>query len=1553
MAAADRQASTFACRSLSQSSEVPATTGSAAVPIGRAAVAASAATAVYTVTAAMDVAALREDVTRLGTQVHVLEERVGRGGLEELESKVDNLGRSFAVLKEQMHTMVRERQLDLLRERKESEQRCESSTSISPDRNSSSVMVAMRRELDDFRARWMQLARQVDEQNRATSMCVSAIAELRSDSQPRETKGNSSASTSTVATDISKLRSELSLQLSEQLESAVSEAMQEARRDMDDLAKETASKSAKEAALKAANDAAKAAAKIAASETAREVAHIAASEAVEATAEKAREAAREVACAEMALRCDERSAASPGASIVMWKELRDMLSTAIATVQERQAALTSEMHLVQKDLRSELSAAVAAISKEVTTSCSDTSRAVACCQEELQGRYAELIAITNAHTSRYSKLRLQLDAMQQEDFPGRLSESAAVIAPVEQARFGVEAELNASSTVESIRQAGGTVQEMLAEIPKVASLEMELLSLNSKLQRVERQLWGDSPAAVEDSRVEDLESSHGRIKLRSDAPKAAVVEPALSTQKAAEELRAGLRSDLERLAASKSSANFNDEEWRSHMGSQFSTFASALGDEFDSVHSRRFAEMAHALGEEFATVFEENLAESEKVNKQLANEFRESYAQLFHVVRELERRQVELEGLQRSQTTSLDDERTSKVVNSTTSIENTQSEREQGVAIIDFDAEKFHQEHQSRLDTMAKFLGEEFEATHHVRMTDALDALGEEFDKVREPLETTMEELQKDQETLHRGLVSYVEEARQNHARLSALEQKVEEVLQRQTAHASELASVDKVAQSQQLAHLTHIAEYLGEEFDRAHSEKHQPIESCLLDLRDNQLWLAKAVKALQQQIVLPGGHGCSLEDLSRQLTKLSKVVQDMIDGQCPVAFAADPKVQLQVNSRNAASPKGRLQQSPGINSQESTSDSKRELHSKRSPDGTSDALSEMGSHLDNGGEWDRLHDKVVSLPLELEALRSENGASGNPVSGEVLARRSDPLEGSVAELRHGQDRLLTIVEDLLERQEHDKKFADFLEDFKPQNFDRLSSIVATLQERQSALASEMELLRERHCQPLDQAVAQTNPQKGAQLSKVAPSGATNGVRGELDKLLGSCDVTDMIVKMAGLPKELEAIKRDHNVKLREMAESLGEEFQHAAAALENFSLGVSSDMACALGEEFDKVYDENNQVLQNKIEAMRETQAKLVEIVLRQECHTTLAENTDGEKSNAQTQFESLCCFVRSEIALKVDALRQELAASMHQEMAQPCKAATEKAPDVVISLPERSENAMALRFPSVEHCEEPDTHAQRQSATEVQDIPVLNTNAQAREETSVASDFILPSQDTTLRAQDADLELADASGQSNHEPISPSGYFTLGVDQFESITRDLASESQTAEWSQREALRKIMDDELRRARMALESMPNFEGLALGRDQNSGEIARTRIKSVDVPEIIELGEPEETPLRERWPVLYVLPGLRAGMSEDSKDAQTGQLKQPSTSANAEKVVSRPSVAAASSSVGTAPAPSPATSDALVLSAPADTPASPPPKSAVEQAGPERSVGTIPEVVET
>jgi len=886
-----------------------------------------------------------------------------------------------------------------------------------------------------------------------------------------------------------------------------------------------------------------------------------------------------------------------------------------------------------------------------------------------------------------------------------------------------------------------------------------------------------------------------------------------------------------------------------------------------------------------------------------------------------------------------------------------------GIAPVGFDAEKFLQEYQSRLDRMAKLLGEEFEATHHVRLTDALDALGEEFDKVREPLELRIDELQKDQETLHGGLVSYVEEARQNHARLAALEQKLEDVMQRQTAHVSDLASA---AQSQHLAHLSHIAEYLGEEFDRAHTEKAQPIESCLRDLRNNQESLAIAVQALQQQFALPGGYGLSLEELKKQQAKLSKVVQDMIE---------DPKLLVQVNS-STTSPK-RLQQSPGINSQESTSDSKRELHGKRSPDGTSDALSEVGSQLDNGGEWDRLHDKVVSLPVELEALRSENGASAE------------------AEMSIGQERLLAITEDV-----------------KPQNFDRLSKIVATLQERQSSLASELEILRQRYPQPLEQSVAPASMQKHDELHKVSSLALpqeTNGVRGELDKLLGARDVTDMIVKMAGLPKELQAMKQEHHARLREMAESLGEEFHHAAAALENFSLGVSSDMACALGEEFDKVYDENNQLLQSKIEAMRETQAKLVEIVLRQECYSSLAENAnaaemkDSEKSSAQTQFESLCCFVRSEIAMKVDALRQELVeanstSAMHQELALSCKAAQESndaqlmrlyqatrehaalledlrrrhlvATEVSRSAPighldapnnfsENTEDtsvvgerSTALAASADVQCEQVATFSHIQSPVEAQ-APECSASAETREELSIANDPISTLQDAHLAGQESVVELGGDNDHTYHRSDSSDrGFFTLGVDQFESVTQDLASDAQSADWRQREALRKVMDDELRRARMALESMPNFGGLAFGRDQNGVDTIRIHSQALDVPEILEFGDPEETPLRERWPVLYVLPGLRAGMSED---APAGQSKQPLTASVPEKVVSRPSVAAVSTtpsaSVTAVPAPSSAATD--VLAAPSDVGPNPLPKTAVEQVDPERPISTIPEVAQT
>jgi hypothetical protein len=290
----------------------------------------------------------------------------------------------------------------------------------------------------------------------------------------------------------------------------------------------------------------------------------------------------------------------------------------------------------------------------------------------------------------------------------------------------------------------------------------------------------------------------------------------------------------------------------------------------------------------------------------------------------------------------------------------------------------------------------------------------------------------------------------------------------------------------------------------------------------------------------------------------------------------------------------------------------------------------------------------------------------------------------------------------------------------------------------------------------------------------------------------------------------------------------------------------------------------------------------------------------------------------------------------------------------DVPASLPEQEEKVSIRDGHTNLALLENHFRSQSLLETHTQDVHVHSTSAQAGKEVVVASDLVSTLQDTTSWAQETALDVEQDGDHLNYRTTS-SGFFTLGRDQFEHITADLTSDLQSSEWMQREALRKVMDDELRRARMALESMPNFGGAA---DQNGVDAARMHSQALDVPEVLELGDPEETALRQRWPVLYVLPGLRSMSSEDTPVAQS---RQPANTTVPEKdPAPRPTVSSSPSANATTVAvPTPAAVDVPAAAAPSNVTPSPLPKPgeglarAMEQLDPSRANATTPEVAQT
>jgi hypothetical protein len=511
------------------------------------------------------------------------------------------------------------------------------------------------------------------------------------------------------------------------------------------------------------------------------------------------------------------------------------------------------------------------------------------------------------------------------------------------------------------------------------------------------------------------------------------------------------------------------------------------------------------------------------------------------------------------------------------------------------------------------------------------------------------------------------------------------------------------------------LAEAMGEEFDKVHQERSQPIESCLLELQQNQEKIVTVVQDLQMQSI--GKSDSSTKDGSTDLSvaeveklldantefvdelrsnfaKLSNVVEDLLHRQVALGselevVRKDCAVKPSDGPWIAASPQESLQHSPsqlGATSQESTSDTKREENPlKPSPGMMSDdtrtlhkdveLMSNMAGDLDcelsrtGINNLERLNQKVASFPLELNAIRKEQDAKLVEVAAalgdefersqagqlsdmvlvlgeefdKVLAEKQEPLEDSVVELQQNQARMVALMEGLIERQEFDKQYTDFLEDFKPQNFDSVSGMINRLLESQAALTTEFDALRQT-CVTQDPAGGgrEIVQQEAQMLSILAKK-----IKRELERNneIGSAD--QAIGKLACLPAEFEALRITHNAQLVRMVETLGDEFEKIHDIKMN-------DMAFALGEEFDKLQGEKNGLLQSSLVELKQNQAKLASIVLKQEYVASLSEFTDSEAAEKRmgpcAEYESLCCFVRSEIDQKVEALREHLSAQVLQ---------------------------------------------------------------------------------------------------------------------------------------------------------------------------------------------------------------------------------------------------------------------------------------------------------------
>jgi hypothetical protein len=1786
--------------------EDPSSSSSGAPPQTKAAAAASAAAAVYTVAAAMDVAALREEVARLAMQVQTLEQRQPTR-LEELEAKVDELRRGLAVMKEQMHSQMRERQLEVIQEEQLRESRA-------PFPDSDSGMAAMRQELDDLRARWLQLSRQVESQCQVTTMCAAAsstssdsfeafrreqkaalaaaVEDLRRESAPAQDAAGELATDLTSVFQRPELLS-LRRELFSELSTAVTNVRREVTKEMCEAAREVAVKTATEAATDAAHGAAERAAREAAlraaNDTAREVAHVAAFEAVNATAEKAREAAREVGGeaaeaarssiqaeasrlmdAQQELRA-EVSALRADKSTPLLQHLNAMLRKLKADIDQRQDAVSSDMDMLQKEVREELSAAVAAMSKEVTTSCCEVGRSAACCQEDIQSRYAELTAMLNLQSSQFSSLRTQVEAL-------RRDRTTVVQNEVIEARLEPEFKVDDA----------GPTKAQLCDV--VTTLQQQLSSLRSKLQQVEGELWGDSlrpgmvrrstspsPAAFRSSEQDDAGQETLRQQRELEAQvrwlrtEASNTEPVLRSLKAeCEDLRSALRQGLQRLYTTPAGADGQDV--KSEVNTRVLSMAHVLGEEFDKVHAKKLADMVMVLGEEFDTVFQE----SDKANVDFADEFRQNFGQLSSIVQQLLQRQVnyasQLEAHQGQITAASPRNGGGPTVSAAavpvveeppvelTSAKSTiqpiripdksvsggpSQHLQEKIASLPTEFEKFRVEHNGKLEVMAQALGEEFENTQNVFLENTLQeslqgiacALGEEFERVHNekhrPLEGCVEELQQNQIKLAefvdamlaesgKAHVSLLDEFRQTCDKLST---QLEDLSRRHDAHSSEIevlqqnrrcdrkdeikevvdkaqAGLDAGAASvmevqakvsstasedakeanvngssaqeepaskralmalsdapelfqqetdaitelalqlgrelenagatcnmegsaslrqlqEKLASLpqevealrkdhneklaalagclegntvqtqsmnltstmSHIACALGEEFDKVHAERSSSIEHCLVELQQNQDKLAAVVHDLQQRrenteqgsnLVTDQGEAnrelCVAEveslldantefvdELRGNFANLSTVVEDLLHRQISLAselevVRRDCVSKPRMDTCIAASPEGSLQRSPtqqGVTSQESTSDSKRDPFGKSSPgmsDAPSalhreaDAISNLASDLDcelsrvGVPDWDRPADRAVPhLPLHMDVLRNEHEQKLSAMAtalgeefeqihvnqlsdmacalGEefdrVHAEKHEPLRGCVIELQQNQERLAALMEGMLERQEFDKKYTDFLDEFKPQNFESVSGVIEKLLENQASIASELESLRQKSgTQPSAEVERQASMntsvhevEETALQEAQMLTGLANDLRNELEQKVNQPRMSSAVVtKIASLPAELDALRREQ----RELAEALAEEFENANAT-------QLTDMACALGEEFDKLQGEKHQLLQGSLVELQQNQAKLAAIVLRQEYKASLSEFTEGESADKSklprsgAEYESLCCFVRAEIDQKLTALREQLSQQVLQTLEAPravdatvdAELATSKAAHAFNE--EQLEQLFRITREQAALLEEIRQRQGQVQTLEAASSPFKSWRGDDRSPLMplpTLSMFVEDEPASGEQTVEGALSVPDTATLSNRLPIvsftdtsawqDPVSALIPAQDRLaeqDSPLRAMAT-SQLPELRQQLALQQVMDDELRRARLALEGMPTF-----GAPEQFVPKVRAEPEAWEVPDTCAPGDIDSVPLSGRWfaaPAAAVPPGLRAQASEDVSPAAESPPASPS-----------------------------------------------------------------------
>jgi len=713
-------------------------------------------------------------------------------------------------------------------------------------------------------------------------------------------------------------------------------------------------------------------------------------------------------------------------------------------------------------------------------------------------------------------------------------------------------------------------------------------------------------------------------------------------------------------------------------------------------------------------------------------------------------------------------------------------------------------------------------------------------------------------------------------------------------------------------SHLTNtmsdIACALGEEFDRVHAERAQPFELSLAELQQNQDRIAAVVQDLQQEREvkqqmpdlgtekseaerelcvadvesLLDANSTFVDELRQNFKNLASVVEDLLHRQVALASelevvrrdCAGPRI---TDPRIVSSPQGSIQRSPvstriadPVTSQESTSDSKREPYSKGSPGAVSEseAVSNLASDLDRelsragATHWCDSPTGVASnAPIEaLDILRTENHVKMEAMAaalgeefesihinnlsdlacflGEEFDKVHGPLEGSVAELQQNQTRLASVVEGMLERQDNDKQRASSLDEVKPQQIENISGAIERLVESQATLFSELEALRNTRLEP--------PPLEKSSEPDAAPS--TIAVR---------C-----------LPEEIEALRSDNHAKLAAMAEALGEEFE----AMVPVHLG---DMASALGEEFDKLYGEKHRLLHGGLLELQQNQAKLAAIVFRQEHVASTMDPNDPEAASknkkARSDYESVCCFVRSEIDQKLESLREQLSSSI--EICNPVGSSVD---GEQLYAAQREQILSAVQENSKA------AHASHEAQFEKLFLMARN-QAEMFDEIRQRHDELQKMEALPPKAQ-----LNVAGGPSSFS-------FSLPQDgPQESLQRSVqAAEGPAPPLRQQAALQQVMDDELRRARLALEGMPTF-----GMPDPQVSKVRRDTEAWDAPDTIAPGDFDDNapPLSSRFCAVPV-PGLRSQASE----VATASTASASATAPASGAASASSAAAGTS----------------------------------------------------